>query len=99
VQVAGLAKELKRERLALSKAQQVPLTKASGGNLPLLRNASVGLLLTTPALETPPAPMAPAVVQKVPAVVQRAESQPSAHQLAQQGEGVQAVADTPSDTE
>ena len=101
VQVAGLAKELKRERLALSRAQQVPLTKASGGNLPPLRNASAGLLLTTPVLETPPAPMAPAVVQKVPALVQRAESQPGAQlaQQAEQAEGVQAVADTSTDAE
>ena len=101
VQVAGLAKELKRERLALSRAQQVPLTKASGGNLSLLRNASVGSLLTTPILETPPAPMAPAVVQKAPAVVQKAESQPGAQlaQQAEQGEGVQDMADTSTDAE
>ena len=31
LQVAGLAKELKRERLALSRAQQVPLTQSTAG--------------------------------------------------------------------
>jgi hypothetical protein len=101
VQVAGLAKELKRERLALSRAQQVPLTRASGGNLPLLRNASLDSLLTKPVLETPPAPVAPAIVQKAPTLEQKAENQPGTRlaQQAEQGEGVQDMANTLTDAE
>ena len=82
-QVAGLAKELKRERQALSKAQQVPTTQstadaqsANTDALPTVRGASVGSVATdaVAAVEdaSTVAVLQPPPVPAAPAIVQKA---------------------------
>ena len=82
-QVAGLAKELKRERQALSKAQQVPTTQSTADALPAItdrlpaaKSAGVSSIGTDAAAAlggaSATAVLQPPPVPAAPAVVQKA---------------------------
>ena len=82
-QVAGLAKELKRERQALSKAQQVPTTQSTADTLPAITDplpaaksagvSSVGTDAASAVKDVSRIPvLQPPPVPAAPAIVQKA---------------------------